>query len=121
MKSSIFWDITPCSPLKVNRRFGGTELCLPPTFTLVSCSVYSSTLMMEAMCSSETSVDIQRTTRNYVPVDIAFVRQTLFLWGEKLHLSEQGLDTGARNFGELHNSEIWFGGFGSKGFNFDEF
>jgi hypothetical protein len=26
MKSSIFWDITPCtcSPLKVNRRFGGT-------------------------------------------------------------------------------------------------
>jgi hypothetical protein len=24
MNSSIFWDITPCSPLKVNRRFGGT-------------------------------------------------------------------------------------------------
>jgi hypothetical protein len=24
MKSSIFWDITPCSPLKVNRRFGWT-------------------------------------------------------------------------------------------------
>jgi hypothetical protein len=24
MKSCIFWDITPCSPLKVNRRFGGT-------------------------------------------------------------------------------------------------
>jgi hypothetical protein len=24
MKSSIFWDITPCTPLKVNRRFGGT-------------------------------------------------------------------------------------------------
>jgi hypothetical protein len=24
MKSSIFWDITPCSPLSVNRRFGGT-------------------------------------------------------------------------------------------------
>jgi hypothetical protein len=23
-KSSIFWDITPCSPLKVKRRFGGT-------------------------------------------------------------------------------------------------
>jgi hypothetical protein len=22
MKSSIFWDITPCSPLKVNRLFG---------------------------------------------------------------------------------------------------
>jgi hypothetical protein len=24
MKSSVFLDITPCSPLKVNRRFGGT-------------------------------------------------------------------------------------------------
>jgi hypothetical protein len=24
MKSSIFWDITSCSPVKVNRRFGGT-------------------------------------------------------------------------------------------------
>jgi hypothetical protein len=24
MKSSVFWDITPCSPLKVNGQFGGT-------------------------------------------------------------------------------------------------
>jgi hypothetical protein len=23
-ESYIFWDITPCSPLSVNRRFGGT-------------------------------------------------------------------------------------------------
>jgi hypothetical protein len=30
MKSNIFWDITPCSPLNVNRRFGGTyHLHLP--------------------------------------------------------------------------------------------
>jgi hypothetical protein len=54
MKNAIFWDITPCIPLKINRRFGGTyrlhlqgprinrarnqksELCLPPSFTLVS-------------------------------------------------------------------------------------
>jgi hypothetical protein len=27
-KSAIFWDITPRSPLKVNRRFGGTS---PPS------------------------------------------------------------------------------------------
>jgi hypothetical protein len=27
VKSSIFWDITPCSALKVNRRFGG--ICCP--------------------------------------------------------------------------------------------
>jgi hypothetical protein len=25
MKSTISWDITPCSPLSVNRRFGGTN------------------------------------------------------------------------------------------------
>jgi hypothetical protein len=24
MRSSFFWDLTPCSPLNVNRRFGGT-------------------------------------------------------------------------------------------------
>jgi hypothetical protein len=24
MKSSVFWDMMPCSPLKVNRHFGGT-------------------------------------------------------------------------------------------------
>jgi hypothetical protein len=86
MKNTIFWDITPCSPLSVNR-FGGiyrlhlpcrrirrarlqsesswkAELC----FTLVSCSAYSSTLKIEAICSSET-VDTQRTTRCYIPED----------------------------------------------------
>jgi hypothetical protein len=69
----------PCSPLKVNQRFGGTyrlhiqgkrsKLCLPPAFMLVSCSVYSPTLKMEATCSSETSVDFQRTTWCYIPED----------------------------------------------------
>jgi hypothetical protein len=70
MKSTIFRDITPCIPLKVNQRFRGTyrlhlqgetirraELCLPPPFTLVSCSAYFSTL------------DSQRTTRRYIPED----------------------------------------------------
>jgi hypothetical protein len=52
MKSIIFWDITPCSPFSVNRRFGGTY-CLhlqgrknklgkkqAPAFTLISCRTY---------------------------------------------------------------------------------
>jgi hypothetical protein len=26
VKSTIYWNITPCSPLKLNRRFGGTCL-----------------------------------------------------------------------------------------------
>jgi hypothetical protein len=28
MKSSVFWDKMPCSPLKINRHFGGTCLHL---------------------------------------------------------------------------------------------
>jgi hypothetical protein len=34
---------------------------------LVSCLAYSPNLKMEATCSSETSVDFQRTTRHYIP------------------------------------------------------
>jgi hypothetical protein len=45
------------------------ELCLPPAFTLSSCSAYSPIVKMEATFSSETSVDIQRTTRRYIPED----------------------------------------------------
>jgi hypothetical protein len=36
-------------------------------FTLVPCSAYSSTLKMEAIWSSETSVDFQQTTLRYIP------------------------------------------------------
>jgi hypothetical protein len=91
MKSTVFWDITPCSPLKANRRSGGTytyllhlqgqgisrarnqreasRACLPPASTLISCSAYSLTQKMEAICSTETSVDFHRTTRRFIPED----------------------------------------------------
>jgi hypothetical protein len=48
MKSFLFWDITPCSPLKFNRRFAETAL-LATCFTLFSCLAYSATLKMEAI------------------------------------------------------------------------
>jgi hypothetical protein len=57
MKSTIFWDITPSSPLKVNRSL------LATFFHAGSFSAYSSTLKMEAICSSRTSVNFQRATR----------------------------------------------------------
>jgi hypothetical protein len=63
MKSSSLWDITPCSPLEVNWRFGGTELCLLP----VSCWFLASLIPRPSSCSSETLVDFQRTTRRYIP------------------------------------------------------
>jgi hypothetical protein len=40
-----------------------------PAFMLVSCLAYSSTLKMEAICSSDTSVDFQQFTRRYIPED----------------------------------------------------
>jgi hypothetical protein len=58
MSSSALCDITFYSPVKVNRRFGGIYvLC----FMLAYCVDYSSTLKMEAVCSSETSVDFHRS------------------------------------------------------------
>jgi hypothetical protein len=82
---NVFCDITPYSPLKDNRRFGGTyrllqRFFLPPTFTLVSRSDHYSTLKIEAI-SSETSVDTQRTTRRYNPengntkLDLSFTQR----------------------------------------------
>jgi hypothetical protein len=74
------------SPLGVNRRFGINKsptpsrtnideeniggkvgLCLPLLSQFVSWSSYSSTLKMDAICSSETSVNFQRTARDYIP------------------------------------------------------
>jgi hypothetical protein len=89
MKRSVLWDITQCSPLKFNRRFGGTrrlhhhgrrtgqarnqheELCI----MLVSCLANSLALMMEATCTTETSVDFKRTTRLYIPEEELYKRK----------------------------------------------
>jgi hypothetical protein len=84
MKSILFWDVTPCSLLSCNRRFGGTYRLHPQgqkisrarnqrengwkasAFTLASCWAYIfSALRMEAIYSSEKSVDFQRTTRRH--------------------------------------------------------
>jgi hypothetical protein len=81
--STVFWDITLCSPLKVYWRFEGKyHFHLQGwisqaryqserrwhAFTLVSCLAYL-TLKMEVICSSKTSVDLQWTTRRYIPED----------------------------------------------------
>jgi hypothetical protein len=84
MNSTIFWDITPCSLLRVSRRFGRTYRLHVQgrkinrarnqresrwQAELVSCLAYFLTLKMEAICSSETSVGSQWTTRRYIPED----------------------------------------------------
>jgi hypothetical protein len=68
MKSSIFWNITKCSPLKINQHFGGT-CCLNRANSMRATyfrAGYSSTLKMEAICSSETLVEFQWTIRRYI-------------------------------------------------------
>jgi hypothetical protein len=67
IKSSIFWDITPCSPLKVNRRFGETcrtliATCFDTDFML---GLFFD-LADEVKFSSETSVDDQRSILCYI-------------------------------------------------------
>jgi hypothetical protein len=84
IKSSIFRDIIPCSPLKINQRFGGT--C---RFNLQYRRISQArnqhevgskhrwflawvTLQMKATCSSETSIVFQCTTWRYIPEDRHF-------------------------------------------------
>jgi hypothetical protein len=92
MKSSVVWNITLCSPLKVSRCFGGTwrihlqgrrigkarnqheagskeSPLLATCFMLVSCLTDSLMLKMEATCYSETSVDFQLSIKHYIPED----------------------------------------------------
>jgi hypothetical protein len=70
MNSSVFWETTPCSPLRVNRNFGGTCRLhlqvrrISQSIILASCLVYSSSLKT---CSSKISVDLQRNTRRCIP------------------------------------------------------
>jgi hypothetical protein len=101
MKSIIFWDITPCSPLKVNRLLGGSyrlhlqgrrisrarnqrESCSSPAFTPVSFLAYSSTLKMEAICSSETSVDFKPEVHK-IPTRVQCTVQVCELVESNLH------------------------------------
>jgi hypothetical protein len=82
IKSSVFWAITLCSPVKVNKCFGGTYplhlqgwrvrrktewSCqqLSACFMLVSCLQYRSKLKTEAEYFFETSVNFHRITRCY--------------------------------------------------------
>jgi hypothetical protein len=81
MKSSIFWDIMSCSPLKVNRRFGGTcrlhfqglRIIQARNQAMFSTCFHVCFLLdfffepeMEATDSSEKSADFKRTTQSYI-------------------------------------------------------
>jgi hypothetical protein len=72
--STIFWDITPCSPLKVNRRFGETSTPFSGSKnkpSKIPAWKQAAVLLpkMKAICFFETSVDFLRTKRRYIPED----------------------------------------------------
>jgi hypothetical protein len=73
MKNSVFWDINPCSPLKVNRHFEG--LCRLHLF-FATC-IHAGLLLGlffgredRGDMVSETSVDFKCATLIYTPDDI---------------------------------------------------
>jgi hypothetical protein len=55
MKFRVFWDVLRCSQVDVDRRFRGAYCFIA--------------LMMEVVRTSETSVNIYLTTRQYIPED----------------------------------------------------
>jgi hypothetical protein len=71
LTTTIFWDIMPCSPLTVNRRFGGTY-CLHLQGRKNKLSKKPARKQEATICSSETSVDFQRATRRHIPEDGTF-------------------------------------------------
>jgi hypothetical protein len=76
-------DISPCSPLKVNPRFGGMcQLYLRGRRISHARNQLESTwqaelflMEMEVTRFSETSVDFQRTTRRYIPEDNTLLKR----------------------------------------------
>jgi hypothetical protein len=91
MKNNIFWDTKSCSPLKLNRRFGGTyrlhlqvrkisQTRTQRESTWQSELGWFSTRNLEAICSSETSVVFQRTTRRYIPEHSTLLLALYYKW-----------------------------------------
>jgi hypothetical protein len=70
VKSTIFRDVTPCSPTDVPQEYRSNSTGLygvtPRLLLTVACLTYSSTLNMEAVCSAETSVKLYHTTRDQI-------------------------------------------------------
>jgi hypothetical protein len=61
------------------------------------CSAYSSTLKMRAICSSETSVDFQRTTRLCIITSTVRIARTSYPTQDNLSLSLKKADCGRLN------------------------
>jgi hypothetical protein len=83
--STIFWDITPTFRRNISPPLSGwSKSSKIPAWKLATWSVYS-TPKMEAIYSSETSVDFQRITRHYIQEDSTLQTAYLFCVGLNLY------------------------------------
>jgi hypothetical protein len=81
MKMAVFWDVAPCSLAEIDRRFRRTY-CLHHCIR----AILLIALMMEAVSTSETTVNFYQTTRRNIPEDSHLRLVTcLFSWLVKLH------------------------------------
>jgi hypothetical protein len=85
MRSAVFWNVTPCSRVEVYRRFRWTS-CLhlwgrsiSQVYVLVVAWLAYSSILMEVVRSSETSMNLCRTTQCPIPGD-GNLHQDM-LWG----------------------------------------
>jgi hypothetical protein len=85
VKICISFNVTPCSPVDVSRRFGRTcHLNLQCTTVKSTCCLlrvgqllaYSSNMKIEAICSSEMSLDFDVITWRYIQGNIILVKNT---------------------------------------------
>jgi hypothetical protein len=85
MKSTVVWDVLLYSPVQVHWCCRGMH-CIHPSraplatcFLLVTCMVYSSTVKMEAVCSSQTSLNFYQILLCHFPEDSILHMQKLFV------------------------------------------
>jgi hypothetical protein len=71
MKFRVFLDVAPCSHVEVYRRFRGAY-----------CLHHQGALMMEAVRTSETSVNIYLTTRRWITEDSELQSVNVYLSAE---------------------------------------
>jgi hypothetical protein len=96
MKSFVFWDIMPYSPLKaidVSEDISPPFLGLKdkpsktPTTRIMQVVAQFCILKHEAIYSFETSVEFQRTTQHYIPEDRNLLNSMLYLLNEEVAYS----------------------------------